>query len=284
MATVLITGSARGIGHRLVKRCLAHGDTVFAAVRKAADEQCFEASERLHVVVMDVSDTDAVAQGFAAVDRLLDGRPLDAVVNCAAISIPGALELAPMQQLEDTLNTNALGSARMLKQALPRLCGHGGRAILVTSLWGRTSGALLGAYCASKHATESLADTARRETRGMDVHVVLVEPGVVKTQMYESQVPECEALIAAMPEAQRARYENLYRRYAKVVAQGGRGAISADRCAAGIEKALRARRPRPRYRVGMDSKIVCFLAWLLPDRWMDALMGVALNHRPVRSA
>lgn len=212
------------------------------------------------------------------------GRPLYAVINAAAISRPSAIEIAPVSEFEDIINTNTLGSLRILKAAIPRLRGHGGRRILLTSLWGKASGALLGAYCASKHAIESLADTARRETAGMSLHVILIEPGVVLIDMLSTQAAEADSLISRMSGEQRSLYETPYRRYAKLTAGAGRAAITATRCAEDIEKALFARRPRTRYRVGRDSQLVCFLTWLLPDRWMDAVMGLSLNRKPLTAA
>jgi NAD(P)-dependent dehydrogenase (short-subunit alcohol dehydrogenase family) len=282
MSSILITGAARGIGHELASRAAARGDLVFAVVRKDADRGRFGGHANLHVVLMDVADSDSVESGFAEVDRLLAGRSLDAIINAAAISRPSAIEIAPLSEFEQILNTNALGSLRILKAAIPRLRGHGGRLILVTSLWGKTSGALLGAYCASKHAIESLADTARRETQGMNLHIILVEPGVVKTDMLSTQGPETESLIGRMSASQESLYGSLYRRYAKLTQAAGGTAISTTQCAREIEKALFAVRPRTRYRVGRDAKIVCFLAWALPDRWMDALMGLSLNHKPLK--
>lgn len=283
MSTILITGAARGIGRELVQRALARGDSVFAVVRKEADRSRFDGAPNLHTVLMDVANSASVDAGFAEVDSLLAGRSLDAIVNAAAISHPSVIELAPVSEFEETLNTNTLGSLRVLKSAIPRLRGHGGRLILITSLWGRTSGALLGAYCASKHATESLADTARRETAGMNLHVILVEPGVVKTDMLMDQEAETQSLVGRMSASETSLYGSLYRRYAKLTAAGARTAISAAQCAEAIEKALFARHPRARYRVGRDAKIVCFLAWALPDRLMDALMALALNRKPLPS-
>jgi len=281
MSTILITGAARGIGRELVQRAVARGDTVFAVVRKEADRARLDGSPNLRVVVMDVAVSESVEAGFAVVDGLLAGRPLDAILHAAAISRPNAIEIASISEFEELLNTNALGSLRILRAAIPRLRGHGGRLILVTSLWGKASGAMLGGYCASKHAIESLADTARRETAGMNLHVILVEPGVVLTDMLNTQVAEVDASISRMTADQRTLYETLYRRYAKLTDAAGRSAITAARCAAGIERALFAARPRTRYRVGRDATLVCFLAWLLPDRWMDGLMGLSLNRKPL---
>jgi NAD(P)-dependent dehydrogenase (short-subunit alcohol dehydrogenase family) len=282
--SILITGAARGIGRELAQRAVARGDLVFAVVRKEADRARFGTASNLHAVLMDVAVSESVTAGFAEVDRLLAGRPLDAIIHSAAISRPGAIEIAPVSEFEDIINTNTLGSLRILKAAIPRLRGHGGRLILVTSLWGKASGALLGAYCASKHAIESLADTARRETSGMNLHVILAEPGVVLTDMLSTQAPEVEALIPRMSAGERTWYETLYRRYAKLTGAAGGTAITAAQCAAQIEKALFQRRPHTRYRIGRDSKIVCFLAWLLPDRWMDGLMGLSLNRKPLTPA
>jgi len=281
MSTILITGAARGIGHELATRAAARNDTVFAVVRKESDRGRFASVANMHTIVMDVADTRSVEAGFAEVDRLLAGRPLDAIINAAAISRPSVIEIASVAEFEQTLNTNALGSLRVLKAAIPRLRGHGGRLLLLTSLWGKTSGALLGAYCASKHAIESLADTARRETAGMNLHIVLIEPGVVKTDMLSTQSVETESLLKQMSPTQASLYGTLYRRYAKLTGSAGGAAISTVQCAEQIEKALFARRPRTRYRVGRDAKIVCFLAWLLPDRWMDGLMGLSLNRKPL---
>ena len=284
MPALLVTGSARGIGHELVQRAVARGDTVFAAVRKAADVAKFAPAPNLHVVVIDVADSASVTAGFAEVDRLLAGKPLHAVINAAAIAPTGAVELTSVDEFEHTLNTNMMGSVRMLKAALPRLRGHDGRLILVTSLWGRASGAMVGAYSATKHAIESLADSTRRETMGMNLHVVVIEPGVVKTQMYTNQIADTEKLMTAMSATERSLYGAMYQRFCKVVAGANGTAITASQAAMGIEKAVFARRPKTRYRVGIDSKLVCFLNWLLPDRWMDAVMGASLNHKPVPPA
>lgn len=280
MKTLVVTGAARGIGHVVAKRALERGDTVFAVVRKAEDSARFLPSARLHVVVMDMGDTASVQRGFAEVDRLLEGKHLDQVVHSAAISVPGAIELTEVSDFERHLNTNTLGSLRVLKASIPRLRGHGGRIVLLTSLWGRASGPMLSAYCASKHAIESLADTARRESAGMGLHIIVAEPGVVRTDMYASQASGTDQLIAAMSPEHAQLYGTLYRRYRKVTS-GGTASISADQCAASIEKALSVARPRTRYRIGTDSKAVCFLAWLLPDTWMDALLGLSLNRKPL---
>lgn len=281
MSSIVITGAARGIGHELVKRAVERGDTVFAGVRKPGDAARFAAAPNLHVVQLDVSDSASVDSAFAEIDRVLAGHPLDAVVNAAGISLPNAIELAPVSEFEQTFNTNTIGSLRMLKAALPRLRGHGGRFVFVTSLWGRASGGLLASYCASKHAIESIADVARRETAMQNVHIIVAQPGVVITDMLTGQADTIESKLPGMSAELRPHYEAMYKRYAKLTSGAVGSAITTAKACENIEKALSARKPRTRYQFGIDSKLVVFLSWLLPDRWMDAMMNMSVNNKPL---
>ena len=277
MKNLMITGSARGIGFALAQRAIERGDTVFAMVRNQSDESRFGKHANLHVVVMDVADTASVEHGFAEVDRLLGGRKLDAVVNSAAVSYPGAIEVMPISEFETILNTNAVGSLRVLKASIPRLRGHGGRAIMVTSLWGHASGPMLSAYCMSKHAIESLVDCARRETHGMGLHVIAVEPGVVQTDMYQQQGLILQKLIDKLSPAQRDVYLPLYKRFQALVGgPTGRGdanaGITAEQCAADIEQALFDPDPKPRYQSGEDAQRIVALVKQISDLEMDAVL------------
>jgi hypothetical protein len=91
-------------------------------------------------------------------------------------------------------------------------------------------------------------------------------------------------MIAAMSPQQKGLYGNLYQRYANLTRSSDRTAITAAQCAAGIDRAVHAAKPGSRYRAGIDSKIVCLLVWLLPDRWMDGLMAQSLNREPLPAA
>jgi NAD(P)-dependent dehydrogenase (short-subunit alcohol dehydrogenase family) len=220
---------------------------------------------------MDVSSDESVAAAFRRVEAALAGTTLDVVINCAAMCPMGALEVAPADLLLKTLNTNAVGSARVLKAALPLLRGHNGRIALLTSLWGRVSGPMLSAYCSSKWAIEAIADSARREIHGQDVSIIVIEPGVVRTRLVDNQVAEAADAASRLPANLGRIYGDLYRNYHAMIAKNANGGVSADQCAAAIEKAVFARRPRTRYRVGYDSKFLAGLAAVLPDRALDGL-------------
>ena len=120
----------------------------------------------------------------------------------------------------------------------------------------------------------------------MGLRIILCEPGVIRTDMYELQGGQIEGMINTMTPGQKKLYEPIYRRYQKLVG-GPKGdqtpnmGISADKCCEGIEKAAFAANPKLRYRIGTDSKAVCFLADFLPAKWMDFVMAQSLNNKPL---
>jgi len=277
MTAILITGSASGIGKALVERALEREDRVIAAVLNDAEARIFPPQANLHVQIMDVGSTNSVTEGFAAIDAWLGSVPLDAVINCAGICPLGALELQPIEVLEQTLNINTVGSARVLTAALPRLRKSGGRAILISSLWGKVAGPMLSAYCASKHAIEAIADSARRETHDHGVDIIVVEPGPVRTTIVTNQLRDSKAASDSLPQQHRAHYGDIYRKYAAMLDKAAGSGVSAEECAAAIERAVFAKRPKTRYRVGPESKVITLLARLLPDRGLDKVFKAMLK-------
>lgn len=277
MRSILITGAGSGIGRALVELALQRGDRVIAAVYADAERENLGSGPNLHVVRMDVSDTESVEAGFAAADAWLKGQPLNVVVNCAGICPLGALEVSSEKVLLDTLNVNAVGSARILRAALPRLRGHDGRIALVASLWGKVSGPMLSAYCASKYAIEAIVDATRREIAGQDVKIIVIEPGVVRTPLVSRQVGEAEEAGNALSGEHARLYGGLYRKYHGMIQKNAGGGVSPEECARQIDAAVSAARPKTRYRVGSDAIAITTMARLLPDRALDRAFGMLLK-------
>lgn len=266
--TILVTGAGGGIGRALATRLLARGDRVVASARRL-DQMQDLVDAGASAVAMDVADDMSVQRGFATIE----GR-IEAVVHCAAIAPLGTVEFTAPEDVAAIFNVNTLGALRIIQGALPRLRAAGdGRLILISSLWGRVSGPFVSTYAASKHAIEALADSARRETRGQGVRLSVIEPGVVKTPMFENQAEDLRRRIDALGPDERALYGALYDDHAKLLSGAGKGAITAEQCCAVIEKCLDARRPKPRYLAGTDSRLLVTLGALLPDRGLDAVFG-----------
>ncbi len=271
--TVLVTGASTGIGEATVHHLKALGFDAIGAVRKDEDAERLE-GRGVRTVRIDVTDADQIA---AARDELGD-LALAGLVNNAGIAVAAPLEFLPMDKLRQQLEINLIGQAAVTQAFLPALRRARGRIVNVSSIGGRVGLPLVGAYNASKFGLEGLSDSLRRELRPQGVDVILIEPGGVKTpiwnkgreladDMLENVLPEAERLYGRMVEKVRSET-------AKIETERG---IEPAAVAEVIGTALTSSRPRTRYLVGNDAKLRAAMARVLPDRVMDRLIGRALS-------
>jgi NAD(P)-dependent dehydrogenase (short-subunit alcohol dehydrogenase family) len=276
MPSVLVTGSARGIGRAAVLRLAGAGWDVGVGVRRAADGDALataagSAAGRITPVERDVTD----ARQVAALDDALPQR-LDAVVNNAGIVVSGPIEAVPPDELRRQLDVNVVGQLAVTQAVLPRLRASRGRVVFVSSLSGRVSTPMTGAYSASKFALEALADALRMELRPWGVRVVLVEPAQTDTDLWREAHGALEATVAGMSPAHRELYAgHIDGARTKMIPRSQRMASPVDGVAATIDRALTARRPKARYVVGAGPRAQAAVAALAPTPALDALLRTA---------
>jgi NAD(P)-dependent dehydrogenase (short-subunit alcohol dehydrogenase family) len=148
----------------------------------------------------------------------------------------------------------------------------------VSSIGGRVALPLVGAYNMSKFGLEAFSDVLRRELRSQGVDVIAIEPGGIKTPIWEKGGELADEILDDMT----AEGEQLYgpmiaavrRETAKIEQVRG---LPPRVVAEAIGTALTADRPRARYLVGRDAKARALVARVLPDRVMDRLIMRALG-------
>lgn len=278
LRTVLVTGASAGIGRACALHLDALGWRVFAGVRRSDDGTALEerGSERLLALPLDVTDASSIAGAVRAVHDAL-GAPatLHALVNNAGVSEGGPLELIEMERLRRQFEVNVVGTVAVTQAFLPMLRRAPGRIVNVGSIQGFMALPFSGAYAASKHALEALSDSLRRELRPWGIAVSLLEPGAVATGMWDKALTAAEGRLAAGGPGHELYAERGRRMLARIAGESrGRPPEAVARV---VERALTAGRPRVRYRVGADAKLVRLLTWLLPDRVLDAMFSRALG-------
>ena len=140
------------------------------------------------------------------------------------------------------------------------------------SLNGRVSIPYLGPYAASKHALEALSDALRVELRNWGICVSLIEPGDIATPIWDKSFAAADALEAeAAPEGV-ARYEADLAALRVVSRQRAKGALPVERVVRAVVHALTARRPKPRYPIGFQTKFLFFAHSRVPDRIWDWIL------------
>ncbi|WP_395445463.1 oxidoreductase [Caulobacter sp. UC70_42] len=180
--TWMITGVSGGLGREIARAALERGDIVVGAMRRPEAVAAFEALApgRAHGVVMDVTDTAAIAAAVAKAESVTG--TLDVLVNNAGYGLVGAVEEASLDEVRAQFEVNVFGPLAVLKAVLPAMrARRAGRIINITSVSGLAVWAGTGVYCASKWALEGLTQTLAQEVAELGIRVVNVAPGGLRT-------------------------------------------------------------------------------------------------------
>lgn len=275
MPTVLVTGAGRGIGRTIAVQLAAAGWQVVAGVRSTADAASVTAADpqRISAVQLDVTDEEQLA----ALDAALP-ESLDAVVNNAGIVVAGPMEALTAQQWRKQLDVNVIGQLAVTRAVLPRLRRAGGRVVFISSVNGRLSTPLIGAYAASKFALEAAADALRMELRPWHIAVILIEPAQTDTDMWRTADTMVDDVEAALGPQHRDLYARHVAGMRKSVPVSQKMAVAPEKVAAVVLTALTARRPRARYLVGLGPKLQVGLLTRLPATLRDRLLRTVMRQ------
>ncbi len=276
VGAVLITGASRGIGRATAARLAGSGWDVIAGVRNDADgvRLVAELGERVTPVTLDVTDAD----DLEALPGRLPER-LDAVVNNAGLVVDGPIETTTPEALRRQFDVNVVGQVAVTQAVLPRLRASEGRVVFISSLSGRFSTPMTGAYNASKFAIEAIADALRVELRPWKVAVILVEPGATDTDIWRGALDRHEETQAALSPAQRELYSSHLVGMRRVLAQMQKRAVPVEDVAATVERALTDSRPRARYPVGLVGRAQLAAVAVTPTPVLDAVLARATGAR-----
>lgn len=267
--TVLTTGANSGIGLSTVIRVAKHGFRSVGSVRSTDKaQQVREAANESGVVVetvlLDVTDADRCAE---VIDDL---RPWG-IVNNAGFPVTGAIEDIDEGEVRLALETMTLGPMRLARLVLPHMREHGGgRIVNVSSIFGRATGPLTGWYQAAKHALEAASDALRAEVAGDGIVVVLVQPGGIRTALWEE-------VRATVGEHTDSRYRRAYERTLAQIRLLDPLMRSPEHVADVITTALTTNLPRSRYLVGLDARTAALADQVLPTGLKDRLTRLTLG-------
>jgi NADP-dependent 3-hydroxy acid dehydrogenase YdfG len=264
---VLITGCSTGIGRATAEHLAAQGHTVYATARK---REAVDDLAGCKPLALDVTDESSMTSAVGAVQEA-EGR-IDALVNNAGYSQNGAVESIPLDSVRAQFETNVFGLIRMSQLVLPGMRERGGgRIVNIGSMGGKFTFPGGGIYHATKHAVEAISDAMRFETAGFGVQVVLLEPGLIKTEFSNTSV-------GSIAEADDGVYAHFNEAVGKATADAYDGPFGKlgggpDAVAKAVEKALTAKRPRARYTVTPSARIFLTQRALLPDALWDRVVG-----------
>ena len=248
----LVTGSSSGIGFETALILARNGFHTYASMRnleKSKDITQIAHKEKLplQVVKLDVNSDTSVKD---AVDQIVkENKRIDVLINNAGYGLFGSLEDTSIEEIKAQFETNFFGVIRVTQQVLPVMRKQkSGTIVNVSSVGGRIGLPCLSAYHSTKFAVEGLSESMSYELDSFGIRVVIIEPGVIRTNIMNSSVLAKKALDPKSP------YSSLIQKVENSFESMLKNAASPpEEVAKVILQAISSESPRLRYTAGNDA-------------------------------
>jgi len=268
---VLISGCSSGIGAATAEALARGGHTVYATARQTDTLASLEALG-CRPLALDVTSEDSMIAAVQAVEA--EHGQVGTLINNAGYGEYGPIEETDLERVRTMFETNVFGLARLTQLVLPAMRrSRSGRIVNIGSMGGRITFPVGGFYHATKYAVEAISDALRVEVKPFGIEVILVEPGLVRTN-FEGRVGE-SLEVGVAPQESDTAYADLLAANDKRTTSGYANdfmATGPEAVAAIIVKAVDSSRPRSRYVVTPAAKVMINLRRFGGDRVWDAAM------------
>ena len=247
----IVTGSSTGIGYETSLALARDGFLTYATMRnvnKAENIKSIATKESLplHVKQLDVTDDISVKNAVQAISSETGGR-VDALINNAGYGLNGAFEDLSMDEIKAQYETNFFGLIRVTQALLPTMRRQkSGTIVNISSGAGRFGFPGGSAYVSTKFAIEGLSESMSYELEPFGIKVVIVEPGVIRTNFGNGLV------VAKKSQDPNSPYSMMMKKIANAFEQMTKNASSPDLVANVVLKAVKDENPNLRYLAGND--------------------------------
>ena len=274
---MLISGASTGRGEDLAQLLAGKGWLVFAGVRREEDANKLRGyHSNITPVILDVTKEDQVSGAIEIVRKAVGESGLDVLVNNAAVTSGGPMEVMSMEVVYSLFEVNVFGVMRLTQAALPLIrLGEPGRVITVGSLASDQYAPYLGAYNGTKAALWTLTEALRRELKPFGIKVVYIKPGPVETKLAERGIASMTRYVTEHPPGSEG-----HRLYGKDMEQIEatsekimRLQVKPSVVSAVIYQAMTAKEPKNCYYDTWTSYFSNQVYYWMPVSQMDKLVG-----------
>lgn len=278
MKNAVVTGTSSGIGLSSCITLAKAGYRVFAGMRNLTkSDELTQAAEQAGVTVelleLDINDEQSLTSAFAKVTA--EGGT-EVLVNNAGVGGATPLEITPLDEHKQLFETNYFGMVRCIQAVLPQMREKGSGAIVnVSSVEGRIAVPNQAPYSASKWAVEGMSEALAHEVQRFGIRVVIVEPGVIMTKIFENSAP-------ATRYDKTSPYKDIMRRNGKMFVAGFKQGTPAEDVAAVVLQSIEADQYKLRWPVGSDAQTMLEgRANMTDEEWVE--MGGDLSDAEYNS-
>ena len=248
----VVTGASSGIGFETALALAREGYHTYATMRDITkSDKIKELGEKdglkINVLELDVDNDDSVK---VAIKKILDEKQrIDVLVNNAGWGLWGCVEDVSVDEFKTQFETNFFSVIRLIQEVGPTMRKQGsGKIINISSVAGRIGFPASPAYISSKFALEGLSESLRLEMSPFGVDVIIIEPGVIKTNFLNP------VRLAKKSESGTA-YRDITTRVVSGVKMMAEMGTPPKEVADTIVKSINDDKPLPRYIVGNDASM-----------------------------
>ena len=246
----VVTGTSSGIGFETSLALAREGYFTYATMRDTTKsnkikEIAQKENLKINVLELDVDDEKSVKSAIA---QILDQKQrIDVLVNNAGWGLWGCVEDVSVDEFKEQFETNFFSIIRLIQEVAPTMRKQSsGTIVNVSSVVGRIGFPASPAYISSKFALEGLSESMRFEFAPFGVDVIIIEPGVIKTNFMKN-----------MKMAKKSELDTVYKDITTKVVSGVKMMVEMGtppkEVANTIVKAIKDKKPLPRYIVGNDA-------------------------------
>jgi NAD(P)-dependent dehydrogenase (short-subunit alcohol dehydrogenase family) len=275
MKIAFITGVSSGIGHACLGHLHSVGYHVIGTVRKEEDKKRLMSSypERCDILVADVRDDVVMNDAISSIQKLLEVHGLSMLINNAGIAVPGPIQYISPENFEMQLDVNVKSVHRITNRLLPYLGTNPkykpGKIVNISSVSGLFTSPFTGVYSVSKYALEAMSDAYRRELDMFGIKVALIEPGPIKTEIWQKNV-------GALDPYKDTEYGKFIAFADKMIEKSEQSAMPVEAITKVLARIDITDRPRARYLVQKKPWMFKALVHLIPTSWVDNLIRKGL--------
>jgi len=248
----VVTGTSSGIGFETSLALAREGYFTYATMRDTTKsdkikEIAQKENLKISILELDVDDEKSVKSAIA---QILDQKQrIDVLVNNAGWGLWGCVEDVSVDEFKEQFETNFFSIIRLIQEVAPAMRKQGsGTIVNVSSVVGRIGFPASPAYISSKFALEGLSESLRFEFAPFGVDVIIIEPGVIKTNFMKN-----------MKMAKKSELDTVYKDITTKVVSGvkmmAEMGTPPKEVANTIVKAIKDKKPLPRYIVGNDASM-----------------------------
>lgn len=255
----VVTGASSGIGFETSLLLAQNGIYTYATMRnQSKSEEILTYARKdnlpLKTLYLDVTNEKSILESIKKI--IAEKGRIDILINNAGYLLLGPLEQLQIDEIKEEFETNFFGIIKLIQSVLPTMRKQKyGRIINISSLAGRLGFPLSSAYVSSKFALEGLTESLGYEVQKFGICVILIEPGVIRTNFLNSMKFGKDVIIP-----QNDSNTSIYSPYSELIQKRVSAfkprfekGSSPGEVARTILEAVTSKDPKPRYLVGYDA-------------------------------